>query len=176
MKSSRWHWNTNAAHTILKGHIHWRRLLRSRCHIIYQTILQYCILYSIFPALYVPCFFLKLCAKFGFYLMPSAALALLPLNHKFLFITHKSFLIFCFFFVVWRPRYKRESISEKKTRTERDIERESGRAKEWERFGYRRTALWLCLLGEIAISDVFLSPNNAVWVCAGSVCAVCVNY
>lgn len=175
MKSSRWHWNTNAAHTILKGHIHWRRLLRSRCHIIYQTILQYCILYSIFPALYVPCFFLNLCAKFGFYLMPSAALALLPLNHKFLFITHKSFLIFCFFFFVVCGAHV-ISANRFPRRRQRQRDRERGRAAEWERFGYRRTALWLCLLGEIAISDVFLSPNNAVWVCAGSVCAVCVNY
>lgn len=92
--------------------------------------------------------------------MPSAALVLLPLNHKFLFITHEFFLIFCYFFVCGAH----ESISEKETQTERSRERER------ERFGYRRTALWLCLLGEIAISDVFLSPNNAEWVRAVCVC------
>lgn len=65
-------------------------------HLSDYTTTLYTILYI--PST-VPCFFLNLCAKFGFYLMPSAALALLPLNHKFLFITHKSFLIFCFFFL-----------------------------------------------------------------------------
>lgn len=175
MKSSRWHWNTNAAHTILKGHIHWRRLLRSRCHIIYQTILQYCILYSIFPALYVPCFFLKLCAKFGFYLMPSAALALLPLNHKFLFITHKSFLIFCFFFFccVWRPRYKRESISEKKTRTERDIERE-WQSKRVREVRVPANCIMIMFIGwNCNQRRLFIAQQCCVSVCRQCVCCMC---
>lgn len=110
LKSSRWHNSIQNAVLILRGtSTDVVCFVLSHCHIIYQTICSilhtiysvYSQLYPVFPEIWLVLFNAK-CSR------------AVPLNHKFLFITHEFFSnILLLLFFVWRPRYKRESISEK---------------------------------------------------------------